>query len=159
MHVAYNLCIVSLSAMKLLFSSILVTLLVLTNIHPSVSWGQAKKYHIIVINGLNNTNPLLVHCASGDDDLGWHTLKHADEVKWDFRTNIFDTTLFFCHFWWGENDRAFEVFRDGENEDCKDSSEGGNKCYWLVKPQGFYMANYKANFPGSDWKKKHDWIE
>lgn len=96
-------------------------------------------------NGLNNTNTLLVHCASGDDDPGWVGLKHADEGEVGF-------PLLFCFFICG-GEKMTELFKCLEtvkHEYCKDSS------YWVVKPQGFYMANYKPNFPGSDWNKEHD---
>ncbi|KAI8560829.1 hypothetical protein RHMOL_Rhmol04G0286500 [Rhododendron molle] len=32
------------------------------------------------------------------------------EFKWKFRINFFETTLFFCHFYWGSKDKSFVTY-------------------------------------------------
>ncbi|KAF7132423.1 hypothetical protein RHSIM_Rhsim09G0055400 [Rhododendron simsii] len=56
------------------------------------------------------TGHLQVHCKSGDDDLKMRTLNDGGEFNWTFFDNIIQTTLFFCHFYWGSKDRVFDVF-------------------------------------------------
>ncbi|KAG5560487.1 hypothetical protein RHGRI_003714 [Rhododendron griersonianum] len=58
-----------------------------------------KRVTVHVINGVPGVpDTLQVHCQSKDDDLGTHGLKNGQEINWTFKPNLFDTTLFFCHF-------------------------------------------------------------
>ncbi|KAL7105781.1 hypothetical protein ACP275_07G066900 [Erythranthe tilingii] len=68
------------------------------------------RHTVIVKNDLpSNFGKLEVHCASKDDDLGHRFLSSGEVFSWNFRVNIFETTLYFCHFWSGVKTKAFVV--------------------------------------------------
>ncbi|XP_073282875.1 S-protein homolog 2-like, partial [Primulina huaijiensis] len=86
-------------------------------------------YTIYVANKLPpNSDPLQIHCASKNNDLGFHNLTTNQEFNWSFCTRVFGRTLFFCHFWWGKKDVQFDVFKDSWAKRCS-----GDQCYWAAK--------------------------
>ncbi|KAI5655989.1 hypothetical protein M9H77_24782 [Catharanthus roseus] len=113
---------------------------------------ETDKYTVHVISNLpSNRYPLRIHCASGDDDLGYHNLSVNQDFNWSFRMNFRGTTLFFCHFWWKNEDKAFEVF----NHDISINTCRSN-CYWLVRDDGFYFTDDIDNVAPekyADWWK------
>lgn len=118
---------------------------------------QINAIDVHIVDGIEkNVPPLKFHCASGDDDLGMHTPKFkGSDFKFSFKRNIFLETLFFCYFWWGSKNIAFEVYRDSGA--C--GHEGGIKtgvCYWLIKEDGFYFA-IQNNPPPSALVRKYGW--
>lgn len=92
---------------------------------------------------------LRIHCASGDDDLGYHNLYNGQEIMWKFNPDIFGRTIYFCHFWWGKQSKRFDVY----NKRTEDQY-----VYWLATRDGFYYADHNAPFPSDQWSKKYDWI-
>ncbi|KAL6527146.1 hypothetical protein OROGR_016236 [Orobanche gracilis] len=85
-----------------------------------------------IINGLpENSPPLKIHCASGDDDLGFHDLGVNQDFKWSFCQNMVTNTLFFCHLWWGSKNRAFVAYDSRCTSIC-------SKCTWTAKSDGIY---------------------
>ncbi|GFP88805.1 hypothetical protein PHJA_001024200 [Phtheirospermum japonicum] len=50
-----------------------------------------------------------IHCASGDYELGFHTLSVNEQFHWKFC--VFSHTLLFCHLWWDHKQKAFDVFK------------------------------------------------
>ncbi|KAK4354881.1 hypothetical protein RND71_027075 [Anisodus tanguticus] len=98
------------------------------------------KYYIQVANNLPPGSILKVHCASKQTDIGFHDIVQNDQIAWSFRETIFTDTLFFCHFWWGQKDKAFEVFNTYTG--CiKNSPLDAHThiCKWIVKADGFYL--------------------
>ena len=91
----------------------------------------------------NTPSPLRFRCQSKDDDLGTHTLNTSQEFNWKFTPNIFGRTLFFCHFYWDDKDKSFDVFNYKLSPLCS----GGlhSDCYWVVKPDGFYLSDNKSS--------------
>lgn len=105
-----------------------------------------EKYFVHVANRLpqNPSTPLTVHCASKDDDLGFHKLAVNQEFQWHFCDNTFNT-VFECSFWWDKSHAArFNVFDQTAllRELCNNNIPGQGKhtCYWEVKHDGFYLA-------------------
>ncbi|PIN06704.1 hypothetical protein CDL12_20735 [Handroanthus impetiginosus] len=95
-----------------------------------------EKVHII--NRLpSNSSRLKVHCQSKDDDLGYHILKPNDDYNWSFCDNIFATSLFFCHLWWGKKDIAFDAFKARWFEGERD------QVYWVAKKDGIYYTDVR----------------
>ncbi|KAK4385936.1 hypothetical protein Sango_2717600 [Sesamum angolense] len=95
------------------------------------------RYEVHIINSLpSNSDPLVVHCASGDDDLGTHTLTSNQVFQWSFCENVTQTTLYFCHFSWGSKERAFEVFNKKLKGDCYNGL-----CFWEVRADGIYKSH------------------
>ncbi|KAL8461174.1 hypothetical protein ACS0TY_032596 [Phlomoides rotata] len=126
------------------------------------SFGQKKicwfsrKFVVHVINNLPSNSEMRIHCASGDDDLGYHTLPVGDDFNWSF-CEIPYTTLFFCHFWWDSDskERAFEVYDSHIRANlCLESGE----CFWSARDDGIYTSGYPD---GRDyeitlyWRKLH----
>ncbi|KAL6194523.1 hypothetical protein ACLB2K_035605 [Fragaria x ananassa] len=58
-----------------------------------------KRRFVNITNDLWSGVDITVHCKSGDDDLGEHTLPHGVTYGFNFRPRTFPaTTLFFCSF-------------------------------------------------------------
>lgn len=77
--------------------------------HESVTINDRIEVHIF--NELpRNTSRLVVHCFSGDDDFGNHSLAPGQSFYWIFRTNLFGSTQYFCHLWWGSKQQGFVAF-------------------------------------------------
>ncbi|CAI0427449.1 unnamed protein product [Linum tenue] len=58
--------------------------------HPSI-----QELTVHVTNKLSS-KMLIVHCRSGDDDLGAHCVEIGAEFRWSFKSNAMATTLFWC---------------------------------------------------------------
>lgn len=102
-----------------------------------------EKYNIIALNGLQASgSPLIVHCKSKNDDLGVHNLAVGQQFHWEFRTNLWDTTLFTCTFSWSGGSKGFEAFNDG---DLNLRWCGGQHCTWKAQEDGIYLFDIKAN--------------
>ncbi|KAK4732676.1 hypothetical protein R3W88_025664 [Solanum pinnatisectum] len=110
-------------SMEISFSSLLVLSFLLF-------LQQTNAITVHVVDGIEKNNPQLIyHCASGSDDLGKHYPKFKDDFHFSFKRNIFFETVFFCHFWWGQKNIRFEVYR--ETGACGHETGGSNKgiCY------------------------------
>ncbi|KAL3520643.1 hypothetical protein ACH5RR_018792 [Cinchona calisaya] len=134
-----------------LFSLLSLSLLYSVKAKEVSAWGD--KYHVHIVNGLpDNTNLLTIHVFSGDDDLGFHDLHVNDDYEWHFRTVLPGVTEFFGHFWWAGKEGGFSVYNDDLAYDhCQTYV-----CYWLVKPDGFYIAN-KTNPNDLELSKLYLW--
>ncbi|KAL1539747.1 hypothetical protein AAHA92_24194 [Salvia divinorum] len=98
----------------------------------------------------NSSLPLRVHCASGDDDIGFHTLYTHNDLHWSFCTNFGDTTLFFCHLWWGNTvEKAFDVFSSSIDKFCDGT------CNWVARHDGIYFSGNRDPMVGLI--RKHYW--
>ncbi|PIN24457.1 hypothetical protein CDL12_02808 [Handroanthus impetiginosus] len=131
--------------MKILF----LFFLLIPNHVLSFSYEKKKcrwteKYEVHVVNSLpQNSAMLRLHCASGNDDLGYHDLSVNQDFQWSFCTRFFGTTLFFCHLWWGSKNKEFEVFNTDWQERC-----GNDICDWAAKSDGIYFNGEKLY----DWQ-------
>ncbi|PIN07266.1 hypothetical protein CDL12_20172 [Handroanthus impetiginosus] len=105
-------------------------------------------YTIHVLNKLPQNNKLRLHCASGDDDLGTHTIDVGYDFHWHFCDGWTGRTLFFCHLYWGSKQIAFYVFRSKWAYRC------WLDCYWEARSDGIYFSG--KNPPGA-LEKKYDW--
>ncbi|KAG5520750.1 hypothetical protein RHGRI_033362 [Rhododendron griersonianum] len=57
-----------------------------------------------IISGVpNNPTPLWARCQSKDDDLGMQRINNGQSFSWKFTTNVWGSTLFLCHFYWGSH--------------------------------------------------------
>ncbi|KAI8527624.1 hypothetical protein RHMOL_Rhmol12G0089900 [Rhododendron molle] len=73
--------------------------------------------------------------------------------SWNFRTDIFGRTLYFCHFYWGSSNQIFDVFSlNIEYYHCQ-NGEGHVRCFWGVRPDGFYISKDTKT-----WVKMHTWV-
>ncbi|KAK6137915.1 hypothetical protein DH2020_028341 [Rehmannia glutinosa] len=109
------------------------------------------KYYVYVINNLppNSTEPLKLHCASKDNDLGYHTLTLNQNFNFNFCDNPF-ATVFFCHLWWGNKNKAFDAYSARWNRNpCIE-----HHCYWATKSDGIYFSDA---YPPDNLVKGYDW--
>ena len=86
------------------------------------------KRHVMIINDLEEKLDLILHCKSGDDDLGEHLIHYDSTFEWSFRPNIFRTTLFYCSFQWKELPFKvwFDIYKYKIDQDCI-------QCNWIIK--------------------------
>ncbi|KAL7105778.1 hypothetical protein ACP275_07G066600 [Erythranthe tilingii] len=97
---------------------------------------KRRSHSIKVFNRMSqDTTPVTVHCASGDYDVGNRTLYYRQDFNWQFKTNFWGTTLFFCRFWWGPKTKAFDVFKAKWDRD-----EYHHTYTYEVNEQGFYVG-------------------
>ena len=73
---------------------IMLCVLILLSVYSVV--GTHEK----IINCLEGNLDLIVDCKSKDDDLGVQLLHHDKTFEFNFKNNIFGSTLFFCSFQW-----------------------------------------------------------
>lgn len=60
---------------------------------------NALEKNVYIIDGIEKkTHPLKFHCASGNDDLGWHYPHLGSNFKFSFRSSVFTETIFFLSF-------------------------------------------------------------
>ncbi|KAK6790178.1 hypothetical protein RDI58_013978 [Solanum bulbocastanum] len=136
------------------FFILLIIFLYITNAYEGALVGKQEAYiEVHVVDALpNNDIPLTFHCASKDDDLGYHHPKVGDDFHFHFYPKLFGHTLFFCHFWWGKKDAAFDVYTYELGINCSWGQSAIEYCYWKVQEDGFYMGPSLYEV-----KKMHDW--
>ncbi|KAL7148267.1 hypothetical protein ABFS83_06G166500 [Erythranthe nasuta] len=113
-------------------------------------WGKKVSYTVHVANNLPpNTDRLVVHCASKDDELGYHNLTTKQDFHFHFCKKP-KATLFFCHLWWGNKNKAFDVFNARWDPDiCVDHT-----CYWEAQGDGIYFS---GTWPPGELGKAYNW--
>ncbi|KAL8547470.1 hypothetical protein ACS0TY_006986 [Phlomoides rotata] len=100
--------------------------------------GSTKRT-VHISNGLPGNPTLSVHCYSGNDDLGNHSLNNTDEYNWSFCPLFFAQTVFHCDFKWANKEAHFEVYNDRVGDKCAN-------CFFLAMEDGFYLS-YKNKEP------------
>ncbi|GFP79618.1 hypothetical protein PHJA_000105300 [Phtheirospermum japonicum] len=97
--------------------------------------------------------PLKIHCASKETELWFYNVSQSKNAYWDVCMNIWRTTMFFCHFWWGDKQAVFEVFNYKISETCQT-----NHCLWIVGADGIALVGsrdyHKIDF--YYWQSKED---
>lgn len=124
---------------------------VFTNLQEFVggSSGFTSEHTIHVVSNLpSNSQPLKVHCASGDDELGFHYLLPNQDFHWKFNNNFYPSTLFFCHFWWESKEKAFDVYKE------KIIGIHTYQSWWVAKSDGIYFSNQTEP---TLLEKRYDW--
>ncbi|KAL7094062.1 hypothetical protein ACP275_11G077800 [Erythranthe tilingii] len=131
---------------KLLLQTLLISIIIVQTVS---SCFLTRKITVKVVDNLpQNSPPLFLHCASGDKELGNHTLTTGQDFQFHFCVNAH--TLYFCHLWWNGKQKAFDVFNnDWPSWYCADKV-----CYWEARSDGIYNSK---NYPPGDLDKKYDW--
>ncbi|KAL3649783.1 hypothetical protein CASFOL_006186 [Castilleja foliolosa] len=115
------------------------------------------KFDVDIANKLpSNSAPLKLHCASKNNDLGYHILPINDQFNINFCRNVGMSTLFFCHLWWGSKDLGFRAF-DRKTMGFCDEDKG--ICYWEVRDDGLYYIKFTPPASGKTnyFVKYRDW--
>ncbi|XP_038688857.1 S-protein homolog 2-like [Tripterygium wilfordii] len=104
-------------------------------------------------NDLGARVNLTIHPQSGDDDLGWHTLRYKQDFHFSFHEK-FGRTLFFCRFVWSNQCHYYDVF--SKHSHCY-------FCDYFVRPDGLWIRNFEKKTNGNalvekklPWKS--DWL-
>lgn len=131
----------------------LIPLVILTFCLASPTLGYSKTGVHVTSRLPNYPAPLQVRCQSGDNDLGMHTLRTNEELTWRFTPNIWQTTLFFCHFYWGSKNRSFAVYNNRLRRDyCHNRASRVCDYYWLAKEDAFFIST-----DNQTWEKVNNW--
>ncbi|GER28946.1 plant self-incompatibility protein S1 family [Striga asiatica] len=96
------------------------------------------EYEVHLINRLPYPR-LKFHCASGDNELGYHKVVPNFDFHWKFCENIWKKTLYFCHLWWEDKEIAFDIFTSKHSNRCRIS-----ECFWEARKDGFRIQG--SNF-------------
>lgn len=98
------------------------------------------QWDIFVISAIPNN--IVVHIKSGDDDLGNHTIPFNENYTWSFCDRFVGQTVFYSYFWWGSRFKSLDLFNKNIEHICFLYNMHNQHCYWLVKPDGFYVSAY-----------------
>ncbi|KAI3857492.1 hypothetical protein MKW92_035835 [Papaver armeniacum] len=94
---------------------VLAMLFGFSSVTDGFGWYNDKTL-VTLRNALSPNITLTYHCKSADDDLGERILAFDTAWGWSFRINFFDTTLYWCNFWWVEENgkprqEGFQIFK------------------------------------------------
>ncbi|KAK1563408.1 hypothetical protein Q3G72_027220 [Acer saccharum] len=92
-----------------------------------------------VVNDLGDGLDLTLHSKSKDDDLGQQIVGFQKHYNFQFHTNIFGTTQFFCGMAWIGYFHWFDIYIQRRDE--KICSE---QCVWSIRTTGPCVLNYSA---------------
>ncbi|GLT68998.1 hypothetical protein SLA2020_411840 [Shorea laevis] len=100
---------------------------------------QFPTYTVHITSGIRS--PVWCHCKSGDYDLGEHQLNRNEEFYFQFKSNIFRSTRFFCSCRWPKRNKfaSFDVFNAAKlfrAVHCFD----GLDCFWKLRSAGIYAS-------------------
>ena len=72
--------------------------------------------------------------------------------------NYWNTTVFYCDYWWGEKHAAFHAFDAliWQLIDTKNPNNGD--FYYHVEADGFYLYCYHRDAGKSWWTLIHKWV-
>ncbi|KAF9623013.1 hypothetical protein IFM89_035994 [Coptis chinensis] len=98
-----------------------------------------KPHYMYVYNELYPGTPLLLHCKSGNIELGAQTLAYNQNFHWEIFENIWGTTLFWCSMEYRDGNgryhsKSFDIF------DAQHVDPLGNclECRWAARWDGIY---------------------
>lgn len=124
-------------------------LLVFLIVISSLSLAKSKplsRWEIHIKNGLSKGQALYVHCKSKDTDLGEQTLSTGAEFKWDFKVNIWDTTLFWCYLRKPNgHEMTFDAFWVEKKTEWLRVKCDDNICNWTAEDNGIYLKDNSDN--------------
>ncbi|KAL0857818.1 hypothetical protein Bca101_062972 [Brassica carinata] len=123
--------------------------------NASIVVYEGKKYKtrnawIRCYNQVRHGSLMKVHCKSKDNDMGWHVRKYGGVYGFDFRDNLFGSTLFWCNIWQGPHLEHFQVIVAFESRQYHDLNAWVR---WSVRGDGIYQSINGA----TPWKFKYNW--
>ncbi|KAL3749140.1 hypothetical protein ACJRO7_010261 [Eucalyptus globulus] len=124
-----------------------LSLFLISSLPPSQAFFSEVwiKRHVHIINDL--PGDMMLHCKSGDDDLGARTLHQGEEQVITFKMNFFGSTLFFCSARREWRFRSFDVFTEE-----RDKYRCRGDCKWSLRNDGIYFSNN-----GTAWDREYWW--
>ncbi|XP_050236207.2 S-protein homolog 29-like [Mercurialis annua] len=103
-----------------------------------------KRVTMRISNEVETTNPLNLHCKSGDNDFGGKVLKYKQYFEFSFKPNIFGKTVFRCDF--VLNDYVYMNKLESLNQtniDVYGGRSDGLKCracFWAFREKGLCLG-------------------
>ena len=121
---------------------------------PFKAWVATTSWKVYIHNKIKD--PITVHVRSKNDDLRNCTLPFNGIRDWSFYANINRRTLFYANLYWKSKTASFNVYDEGDfTKYCSTNKLFmGQKCYCLVRENGFYLSRRLDN-PSPP--KLHDW--
>ncbi|KAL4580838.1 hypothetical protein LXL04_017043 [Taraxacum kok-saghyz] len=119
-----------------------------------VTYGT--EWNVTITNGIQD-DAIDVHIKSTDHDLGTHNIPANMAYSWTFFEKIIGTK-FTGDFSEGSRFQSLALVDREIMDHCRNHEVNnvGKLCFWLVKPDGFYLSSTNASFP-NDWVKKKSW--
>ncbi|ESQ54813.1 hypothetical protein EUTSA_v10027201mg [Eutrema salsugineum] len=94
--------------------------------------GLCEHISVDIINDIGPNVQLGLHCKSKNKDLGSQSLTFHQHYGFRESLNFWGTTLFFCHFQWGNQSKWFDIFVVARDlKTCE-----GHPCVWSIRPSG-----------------------
>ncbi|KAI3876348.1 hypothetical protein MKX03_032946 [Papaver bracteatum] len=128
---------------KLKCASLILSMVILALLVSECSCQRTRwdNIHTSVANDMSGGGELKIHCKSKDDDLGEHRLTYGAEFAWKFKTNIWETTMFWCNMW------VNDVYKGGYHifEAERDWIRCQNECHYYARNDGLYGFIRKMN--------------
>ncbi|KAJ0666831.1 putative plant self-incompatibility S1 [Helianthus annuus] len=109
------------------------------------------KWNVYLIN--DTPDSFAAHVMSKDDDLGNHIVPPNANYYFSFCDRWDRTSQFDAEFWWDKKYQCLGVVNDFARSKCHWLA----RCYWLVRPEGFYVSMYNVSFPRPEWTFVKSW--
>ncbi|CAN1307834.1 Self-incompatibility protein S1 [Linum perenne] len=118
---------------RLLISLLLLSIVIINSVPPS------EAVTVRIINALSDHNKrLLVHCKSGDDDLGSkYIVWGEDHYHFSFFPSIFGNTLFWCYV--APDANTHVSFTAWADDDPLIPAGYADDATWLAMDDGVYV--------------------
>ncbi|CAL1358795.1 unnamed protein product [Linum trigynum] len=84
---------------------------------------------VYVANNVTDGKAVIVHCQSGDDDLGGFAVAVGYRIHWQFSPNLFGGTLFWCKLAFEDRRASFVAY---------DQRTSPETVKWTVNDDGVY---------------------
>lgn len=107
------------------------------------------KVNLRIINEVGEGAIINFHCKSKDDDLGHYVLAPHQYFQFQFRPNLWGTTIFYCLFWWGNQTHWFDIYKES-----RDDRRCDEECWWKVGKSGACLKDY---FNATTYNLCEDW--
>lgn len=114
------------------------------------------KWRNHIINGIEENVVINVHAKNrNESDFGNKTLVFNEDFNWKF--GAYSNTYYMMEIWWNSKYEIFGVYDHHVVSKCFN----GNvfvvqKCFWLIRPDGFYLSKENNPFPDK-WDFKKPW--
>ncbi|GJW67229.1 plant self-incompatibility S1 [Tanacetum coccineum] len=140
----------------ILFTSLLFVVAAVSAKKPITCFSGG--WIVNVVDDINSKELIQVHCKSKNDDIGMKSIGFGQSVDWKFcETIITPGTLYFCHFYKGNQEQVFDVFNDKIKHTCREKDRKMDywACTWLIRSDGFYIRDRSQG--GETDRKMYEW--
>lgn len=122
--------------------------------NSSANCLMSPEWHIFVTS--NMPDDIQVHVyAYGRDER--RTLNFGETYDWYFCPTV--QKWWNGDFAWGSTNVDLSLYSKHIQRICYHYKPifGTQHCYWLARPEGFYVSRHNSPFPNSDWHFERSW--